>query len=80
MKSFDIGGKMIQNPTLPVQQAAVQQQFQQGQIPVQGYQTMPEFNAIKININGAQVSPGQNLPVQYPSFPEAPGQKLNYIA
>lgn len=71
---------MIQNPTLPVQQTAVQQQYQQGQVPTQGLQTQPEFNAIKINIMGAQVSPGQNVPVQYTALPEAPGQKLNYIA
>ena len=71
---------MIQNPTLPVQQTAVQQQYQQGQVPVQGMQAQPEFNAIKINIMGAQVSPAQNVPAQYSALPEAPGQKLNYIA
>ena len=46
---------MIQNPTLPVQQAAVQQQYQQGQVPMAAMQNKPEFNAIKINIMGAQV-------------------------
>lgn len=81
---------MIPQPTtnyLPVQQAAVQQQIQQGQ-------AMPapnEFNAIKINILGASVgAPGQQaapMPMQMPApsatqpqIPEAQAQKLNYMA
>ena len=71
---------MIQNPTLPVQQTAVQQQLQQGQVPV-----LPrsEYNAIKIDITGATVGTaaptGVNLP-QPALYPEAPGQVLNYTA
>lgn len=71
---------MIQQPTnyLPVQQAAVQQQIQQLPTPA------AEFNAIKINISGATVGApqapmGQNIP-QPALYPEAPGQKLNYLA
>ncbi len=71
---------MIQNPTLPVQQAAVQQQYQQGQVPMASMQAKPEFNAIKINIMGAQVgAPAQDVPAFYQA-PEQLGQKLNYIA
>ena len=73
---------MIQQPTsyAPVQQAAVQQQLQQAPA---------EFNAIKINILGANVAaPAQQAapmpapqPEQAPAQPQAPeGQQLNYIA
>lgn len=75
---------MIQQPTnyLPVQQAAVQQ-MQQTQPPVPPLPAS-EFNAIKINITGAavgtpQAPAGINLP-QPALYPEAPGQKLNYLA
>lgn len=58
---------------LPVQQAAVQQQIQQGQVPVatQATQTPkgPEYNAIKINIEKPSVNAPQD-PVY--SMPYAP--------
>ena len=83
---------MIQQPTnyLPVQQAAVQQQIQQGQVPMQQPMSpiapMPrsEYNAIKIDIKGATVgTPQEQMGINIPQpalYPEAPGQKLNYIA
>ena len=69
---------MIQQPTLPVQQAAVQQQLQQ--TPQVAPTQMPEFNAIKININGASVSAPSQVPqMAYTPAPEV-GQKVNYLA
>ena len=71
---------MIQQPTLPVQQTAVQQQLQQGQVPVYPVAPAPEFNAIKINITGANVTaPSQT---QCPIQSDAPQQepKINYMA
>lgn len=73
---------MINAPinSLPVQQAAVQQQIQQNQVPVmmsQPQQPASEFNAIKINITGATVgTPGQDAYAPY----QPAGQKLNYLA
>ena len=74
---------MIQQPSLPVQQTAVTQQYQQGLVPA-----APEFNAIKININGARVdAPSQGVPAPMPmplpaeQQPEAQqAQNLNYLA
>ena len=66
---------MIQQPTLPVQQTAVQQQYQQGLVPA-----VPEFNAIKINIVGAQVdAPANNTNIPASQQSEL-GQNLNYTA
>ncbi len=82
---------MINNPAnyIPVQHAAVQQQFQQNQVPVQ--QPVPvqpqipaeEFNAIKINISGATVgAPGQPqfVPQNAYALPPQVGQNINYVA
>ncbi len=71
---------MIQQPTLPVQQTAVQQQLQQGQAPVYPTVPAPEFNAIKINITGANVT-APSLP-QFPDTVQQPQQeqKINYMA
>ena len=71
---------MIQQPTLPVQQNAVQQQYQQ--CPVQMMPQAPEFNAIKINITGANVSaPAQVQPNSQPVPTEAVQQPaVNYLA
>lgn len=66
---------MIQQPTLPVQQAAVQQQLQQQ--PVAYAQPMPEYNAIKININGANVTAPNQQPV---ATVPTQGQNVNYLA
>lgn len=72
---------MIQQPTLPVQQNAVQQQYQQN--PVQMMPQAPEFNAIKINITGANVAaPGQTptcTPQPAPAD-SAQQQTVNYLA
>jgi len=66
---------MIQQPTLPMQQAAVQQQIQQ--TPQVAYaQPLPEYNAIKININGANVA----APSQQPQNVPVQGQNVNYLA
>ena len=66
---------MIQQPTMPVQQAAVQQQIQQN--PQLAALPVPEYNAIKININGANVSaPGQQPVATMPTE----GQNVNYLA
>lgn len=82
---------MIQQPStnyLPVQQAAVQQQIQQGQVMLPA-PAPNEFNAIKINISGATVgAPAQQacpMPAPIPTatpvqLPEAQEQKLNYMA
>lgn len=73
---------MIQQPTLPVQQVAVQQQLQQNPQMAQATQ-MPEFNAIKININGATVgAPSQPVLPQPNAYLPAPevGQNVNYLA
>ena len=72
---------MIQQPTLPVQQAAVQQQLQQNPQIAPAAQ-MPEFNAIKININGATVGAPNQQPVPQAAYLPAPevGQKVNYLA
>lgn len=70
---------MIQQPSLPVQQTAVTQQYQQGLVPFPA----PEFNAIKININGARVdAPSQSVPAPLPAEPqkEQQAQNLNYLA
>ena len=65
---------MIQNPSLPTQQAAVTQQLQSNPIP------SAEFNAIKINITGAQVSaPQQPIEANIPALPTE-GQKIDYKA
>ena len=78
---------MIQQPTnyLPVQQAAVQQQMAQGQVPAPN-----KYSAIEINILGASVNPTQTpvappppvpAPVAENVQPQVPeGQKLNYMA
>lgn len=77
---------MIQQPTnyLPVQQAAVQQQMVQGQVPAPN-----KYSAIEINILGASVNPAQAQPAlaPVPAPPAEPvqqqipeGQKLNYMA
>ncbi len=81
---------MIQQPTnyLPVQQAAVQQQMAQGQVPAPN-----KYSAIEINILGASVNPTQSpvapppapapapAPVAENVQPQIPeGQKLNYMA
>lgn len=68
---------MIQQPTLPVQQAAVQQQFQQQPQLMAAAQPMPEFNAIKININGANVTAPSQQPV---AAAPAQAQNINYLA
>lgn len=71
---------MIQNPTLPMQQAAVQQQMQQTPVQACPMQNPAEFNAIKINIQGAQVgTPAQQISYPVPQDPNA-GQQLNYQA
>ena len=78
---LSIGGKMIQQPTLPVQQNAVQQQYQQ--CPVQMMPQAPEFNAIKINITGANVSaPSAAQPVSQQTAPADNTQQptVNYLA
>lgn len=75
---------MIQQPTLPVQQTAVQQQLLQNPQAIPA-QPMPEFNAIKININGAAVTaPSQQpqLPVTTEAYAPAAevGKNVNYLA
>lgn len=72
---------MIQQPTLPVQQNAVQQQYQQN--PVQMMPQAPEFNAIKINITGANVSAPAQAPASFPPAEPADGAQqptVNYLA
>lgn len=72
---------MIQQPTLPVQQAAVQQQYQQN--PVQMMPQAPEFNAIKINITGANVAAPAQTPACAPQTAPADGAQqptVNYLA
>lgn len=75
---------MIQQPTLPLQQAAVQQQLQQN--PQACVQPKDTYNAINISINGASVNaPSQHpvVPVQQPEQviqPEPNTQNINYLA
>ena len=71
---------MIQQPTLPVQQSAVQQQLQQNQVPVFPVAPPPEFNAIKINITGANVSAPSQATSQLPAAVPQQDQKINYLA
>lgn len=72
---------MIQQPTLPVQQAAVQQQYQQN--PAQVMPSVPEFNAIKINITGANVTAPSQAPAEVPSAAPCEAMQqptVNYLA
>lgn len=72
---------MIQQPTLPVQQTAVQQQYQQN--PVQMMPQAPEFNAIKINITGANVAAPAQTSACAPKTAPADGAQqptVNYLA
>lgn len=71
---------MIQQPTLPVQQTAVQQQLQQSQAPIYPVAPAPEFNAIKINITGANVSAPAQSAYPIPADTQQQDQKINYMA
>lgn len=71
---------MIQQSTLPVQQTAVQQQLQQNQVPAYPVAPAPEFNAIKINITGANVSAPSQNPYPVPATAPQQDQKINYMA
>lgn len=71
---------MIQQPTLPVQQTAVQQQLQNGQAPVYPAVPAPEFNAIKINITGANVSAPSQAACPVPVQIQEQEPKVNYLA